>query len=92
MRVQRLLAALEKVPRLKLHFDAEGSLESRVRDAIYEVHIRMPYRSTKAAAQAKGTATLDERGKAGRDAVAPGTQARPEGPALANGNPGTPHG
>ena len=78
--------------RLKLHFDAEGSLESRVRDAIYEVHIRMPYRSTKAAAQAKGTATMDERGKAGRDAVAPGTQARPEGPALANGNPGTPHG
>ncbi len=35
--------------RLKLHFDAEGVLESRVRDAIYEVHIRMPYRSTKAA-------------------------------------------
>jgi two-component system sensor histidine kinase AlgZ len=31
--------------RLKLHFDAEASLESRVRDAIYEVHIRMPYRS-----------------------------------------------
>jgi two-component system sensor histidine kinase AlgZ len=31
--------------RLKLHFDAEGSLESRVRDSIYEVHIRMPYRS-----------------------------------------------
>jgi two-component system sensor histidine kinase AlgZ len=31
--------------RLKLHFDAEGVLESRVRDAIYEVHIRMPYRS-----------------------------------------------
>ena len=31
--------------RLKLHFDAEGVLESRVRDATYEVHIRMPYRS-----------------------------------------------
>ena len=31
--------------RLKLHFDAEASLESRVRDSIYEVHIRMPYRS-----------------------------------------------
>jgi|KBSSwiStaDraftv2_1062776.scaffolds.fasta_scaffold28751_5 two-component system sensor histidine kinase AlgZ len=29
--------------RLKLHFDAEARLESRVRDAAYEVHIRMPY-------------------------------------------------
>ena len=37
--------------RLKLHFDAEGTLESRVRDAAYEVHIRMPYR-TAAASQA----------------------------------------
>ena len=33
--------------RLQLHFDAEGALESRVRDATYEVHIRMPYRTTK---------------------------------------------
>ena len=32
--------------RLKLHFDAEGSLESRVRESTYEVHIRMPYRTT----------------------------------------------
>ena len=31
--------------RLKLHFDAEGRLESRVRDTTYEVHIRMPYRT-----------------------------------------------
>jgi len=30
--------------RLALHFDAEASLESRVKDASYEVHIRMPYR------------------------------------------------
>jgi two-component system sensor histidine kinase AlgZ len=35
--------------RLKLHFDAEGTLESRVRDAAYEVHIRMPYRTAKVA-------------------------------------------
>ena len=35
--------------RLKLHFDAEASLESRVRDSIYEVHIRMPYRSLRGA-------------------------------------------
>ena len=34
--------------RLNLHFDAEGTLESRVRDAAYEVHIRIPYRTTKA--------------------------------------------
>jgi len=36
--------------RLKLHFDAEGRLESRVRDAAYEVHIRMPYRTAPAKA------------------------------------------
>jgi two-component system sensor histidine kinase AlgZ len=35
--------------RLKLHFDAEGTLESRVRDATYEVHIRIPYRTAKSA-------------------------------------------
>ena len=33
--------------RLALHFDAEAVLESRVRDDAYEVHIRMPYRTTK---------------------------------------------
>jgi two-component system, LytTR family, sensor histidine kinase AlgZ len=37
--------------RLALHFDAEASLESRVNRDSYEVHIRMPYRTTKAAAQ-----------------------------------------
>ncbi len=30
--------------RLALHFDAEGSLESRVMADAYEVHLRMPYR------------------------------------------------
>ena len=35
--------------RLKLHFDAEGTLESRVRDAAYEVHIRIPYRTAESA-------------------------------------------
>jgi two-component system sensor histidine kinase AlgZ len=30
--------------RLALHFDAEGSLESRVVASAYEVHLRMPYR------------------------------------------------
>ncbi len=45
--------------RLALHFDAEGSLQSRVKDASYEVHIRMPYRPaggrTPVAAQAANT-------------------------------------
>jgi two-component system sensor histidine kinase AlgZ len=40
--------------RLKLHFDAEGTLESRVRDAAYEVHIRMPYRTAPASAARGG--------------------------------------
>jgi len=31
--------------RLALHFDAEASLASRVRENVYEVHIRMPYRN-----------------------------------------------
>ncbi len=32
--------------RLSLHFDAEASLTSRVKADAYEVHIRMPYRSS----------------------------------------------
>ena len=37
--------ALDNVrERLALHFDAEASLDSRVRAGGYEVHIRMPYR------------------------------------------------
>ena len=64
--------------RLKLHFDAEGVLESRVREAAYEVHVRMPYRTTRPAAarltegmkpeqSGKGTAP---RSRAGTDALA----------------------
>jgi len=38
--------ALDNVrERLALHFDAEASLESRVLEHAYEVHIRMPYRN-----------------------------------------------
>ena len=33
--------------RLALHFDAEASLESKVTKEGYEVHIRMPYRTTR---------------------------------------------
>ncbi len=38
--------------RLALHFDAEGSLESRVVANAYEVHLRMPYRAADSAAAA----------------------------------------
>ena len=47
--------------RLALHFDAEASLESRVNRDSYEVHIRMPYRTTKAAAAGSGTAHAPRR-------------------------------
>jgi len=36
--------------RLALHFDTEGVLESRVKADAYEVHIRMPYRTSASAA------------------------------------------
>ncbi|HEY4137995.1 MAG TPA: histidine kinase [Casimicrobiaceae bacterium] len=40
--------ALDNVrERLALHFDAEASLESRMTKDVYEVHIRMPYRTQK---------------------------------------------
>jgi len=79
--------------RLKLHFDAEGALESRVRESTYEVHIRMPYRSTKAStATEPGAAATDERAKASRESAAPRANARPDGQALADGNPGASRG
>ena len=71
--------------RLKLHFDAEGVLESRVRDAIYEVHIRMPYRSTKAAPYpGLDTADPGERAMPNRTAAEPRTGVG--GPTLDNGS------
>lgn len=53
--------------RLKLHFDAEGTLESRIRDATYEVHIRMPYRTT-------DTSAARETDRARREPAAKGNQ------------------
>ncbi|HEY7787331.1 MAG TPA: histidine kinase [Casimicrobiaceae bacterium] len=47
--------------RLALHFDAEASLESRVNRDTYEVHIRMPYRTQKAAAAGNGTTAASRR-------------------------------
>jgi two-component system sensor histidine kinase AlgZ len=57
--------------RLKLHFDAEGTLVSRVRDAAYEVHIRIPYRTAKSAsARVAEPSTPAERDKPDRGAPA----------------------
>jgi two-component system, LytTR family, sensor histidine kinase AlgZ len=41
--------------RLALHFDAEGSLESKVVGNAYEVHLRMPYRPSNSAAAESST-------------------------------------
>ncbi len=79
--------------RLKLHFDAEGALESRVRESAYEVKIRMPYRTSKASmAGIADAAAADDPAKASRELVAPGANARPDRQALANGNPGASRG
>ena len=51
--------------RLALHFDAEASLESRVSRDTYEVHIRMPYRTTKTAAAGSGSANAPRRERNG---------------------------
>ena len=55
--------ALDNVrERLALHFDAEASLESKVLDRAYEVHIRMPYRTERPGDAAGGAArTAHER-------------------------------
>ena len=37
------MALANIVERLALHFDAEATLETRVRDNSYEVHIAMPW-------------------------------------------------
>ena len=74
--------------RLKLHFDTEGILESRVRESTYEVHIRMPYRAHKPApAPAAAGARPEPRAKPSREPVAPPA----EGPEIAEGNPGASH-
>jgi two-component system sensor histidine kinase AlgZ len=51
--------------RLALHFDAEASLESKITRDSWEVHIRMPYRTQKPAADSKATTKVErpERGK-----------------------------
>jgi two-component system sensor histidine kinase AlgZ len=49
--------------RLALHFDAEGSLVSSVKDASYEVHIRMPYRPAGGRASAAAHAGAAQPGR-----------------------------
>jgi hypothetical protein len=62
--------------RLALHFDAEGTLASKVVGNAYEVHLRMPYR------QSSSTATADpNRRPAGADAV-PGRSPKSDGAPL----------
>ena len=57
--------------RLKLHFDAEGVLDSRVRDAAYEVHIRMPYRTTKPVVKREPDSVKTELDAKGNPLVSP---------------------
>jgi len=78
--------------RLKLHFDAEGVLESRIRESTYEVHIRMPYRSVREAPKPEvAAAPTGERRSAERRPAEP--RAASEGPrTIAGGNPGASRG
>jgi two-component system, LytTR family, sensor histidine kinase AlgZ len=79
--------------RLKLHFDAEGSLESHVRDATYEVRIRIPYRTAKSAS----ARMAEPSAPAARDQPDHGTPAARSlldaaAPALLDGRQGVPRG
>ncbi len=73
--------ALDNVrERLALHFDAEASLESRVLEHAYEVHIRMPYR-TENRGNVAGAATRPAAAPAPKPVAAP-PRARPADPKL----------
>jgi two-component system sensor histidine kinase AlgZ len=77
--------ALENVrERLKLHFDTEGTLESRVKSDAYEVHLRMPYRTRtnteRQGAQSRRStaASRPDRDRAARVDVTPVVTPKPE--------------
>jgi two-component system sensor histidine kinase AlgZ len=77
--------ALDNVrERLKLHFDTEGTLESRVKADAYEVHLRMPYRTKThterqgARGQRSAAASRPERDRAERVDVSPVVTPKPE--------------
>ena len=79
--------------RLKLHFDAEGALESRVREAMYEVHIRMPYRTVRAPAAPTSLPPTAAMGAApSGETVAPQGRADVDGAALRAARPGASRG
>jgi two-component system sensor histidine kinase AlgZ len=79
--------------RLKLHFDAEGTLESRVRDAAYEVHIRIPYRTAKSmSARASNPSTPAARRKPDCDTPEARSHAVHAAPTLLDGRQGVPRG
>ncbi len=79
--------------RLKLHFDAEGTLDSRVRDAAYEVHIRIPYRAaTSTSARTLEPSTPPARRKPDRDRPAARSRLDAAAPALPDGRQGVPRG
>ena len=79
--------------RLKLHFDAEGTLESRVRDATYEVHIRIPYRTAKStSARAPEPSTPSARPKPDRDTPAARSRLDSAARALLDGRQGASRG
>jgi two-component system, LytTR family, sensor histidine kinase AlgZ len=79
--------------RLQLHFDAEGALESRVRDSIYEVHIRMPYRTASSSAARKGSpAATESHGGRSRGAEPPPDSGGVDGPAVRAARPGVSRG
>jgi len=77
--------ALDNVrERLKLHFDTEGSLESRVKADAYEVHLRMPYRTathTERPANERSQPSSDARAERGR------TERVPLAPPIATPKP-----
>jgi two-component system sensor histidine kinase AlgZ len=77
--------------RLKLHFDAEGVLESRVRDATYEVHIRMPYRSIREVEKPETDAEA-QGGRANEDRRSAETRASSDARTIAGGSAGASRG
>ena len=80
--------------RLALHFDAEGSLESKVAAETYEVHLRMPYRPVRAAAAPRVEASRPTAIKpgGGREAAARGDQGRVERVQIQTGGRRASHG
>jgi two-component system sensor histidine kinase AlgZ len=78
--------------RLALHFDAEGALESKVMRDAYEVHIRIPYRTTAPASRQDVAVASKEPRAADDDPVERRAAAKRSAPAFARAARGHPHG